>query len=331
MSSEDPWEGLAPPDVAEVINARRVNAAIPWDFFWARGQDGRYLLVLRHSMESTPAGRLPRLRGIEIREHVVAEHEPATLIFKLLDSAQKDIFHRLCQDIVERAAAVANEREAVHVALARTWRWHHLLSGGSDGRLSIEEQQGLIGELQVLELLLLPRLNPTDAVAAWRGPLGSPKDFEVGLVGIEAKARRGTATPYVRVSSEHQLDGAGTDALFLYVAELARSPSGRGEGESVSDVARRVRRQIEVTDPAAVEPFDAMVEAAGLRWEDDYSDTRWLFGEGRLYRVGDGFPRLTASAIPAGVSTVSYAIALADCEQFRTSPADLGRAIGIKE
>ena len=64
-------------------------------------------------------------------------------------------------------------------ALSRTWRWHHLLRGGRGTLLSPEEQKGLLGELFVLERLLLPRMDASSAVTAWRGPLGAPKDFEI--------------------------------------------------------------------------------------------------------------------------------------------------------
>ena len=53
----------------------------------------------------------------------------------------------------------------------------------------------MIGELLVLESVLLPHMEASAAVTAWRGPLGSPKDFEIGRVAIEVKARRGGATP----------------------------------------------------------------------------------------------------------------------------------------
>lgn len=327
ISSDDPWRGLALPGADEALNARRVDASNPWDFFWARSHDGRYLLVLRHSAEAKPVSRLPRLREIEVQDHTATPEGPSTLTFTLLDSAQKDLFYRLCTDIVEGASGAASEREAVHIAITRTWRWYYLLSGGRDGRLSVEEQQGLIGELLVIEKLLLPALPANDAVSAWRGPLGAPKDFEIGSICIEAKGRRGASAPYVRVNSEHQLDGAGIGALFLFVAELARAPSGTPGAECVTEIARRVRQTITASDPAAARPFDTLLEAAGLKWEDDYKDAVWLIGPDRLYRTGEGFPRLTSALVPAGVSNVTYTLALAECDRFRITEDELLHAL----
>ena len=46
MMGRDPWEEIDPPSIADSVAARRVDANLPWDFFWARGVDGRALLTL---------------------------------------------------------------------------------------------------------------------------------------------------------------------------------------------------------------------------------------------------------------------------------------------
>jgi hypothetical protein len=328
--SDDPWQELTSPSAADAINARRVDADFPWGFFWARGVDGRCLLALQHAADSTPRGRLPNLKGVELAVWEGDRNGEPMLVLKLLDFSQRDIFHRLCTDIVASTSNAATEREAVQIALARTWRWHHLLRGGKDERLSLEEQKGLIGELLVMERHLLLRASALDAVSSWRGPLGAPKDFEIGRVCIEVKAHRGAAAPYVVVNSEHQLDTAGTDELFLYVVELDQAPSDAKGSFTVSDVAIRVRNRIAGIDESAVVPLDDLLSAAGFRWEDDYSDSNWTEGASRVYRVDDGFPCITTPTIMPGVSTVKYSIALAACEPFRVPVGVLASALGGK-
>ena len=63
---EDPWAEIDPPSVADSVAARRVDATLPWDFFWARGVDRRVLLTLRHATGSAPTTQLPRLSDIEV-------------------------------------------------------------------------------------------------------------------------------------------------------------------------------------------------------------------------------------------------------------------------
>jgi hypothetical protein len=326
--TDDPWKDLTPPTAAASINARRVDEENPWGFFWARGIDGKCLLVLRHAPESSPTRRLPSLKGVEVAIADGDSKDSRMLVFRLLDSKQRDIFHQLCLNIVAAGSAALTEPEAVELAIARTWRWHHLLRGGVGGRLSEDEQKGLIGELVVLDRHLLAHLSPADSLAAWRGPLGAPKDFEIGRTAIEAKARRGAATPYVLITSEHQLDGDGCDSLFLHVTDLSHAPDGTAGAFTVADLARRLRDRIAAADSAAADGFEALLAAAGFRWEDDYSDFRWVEGPSRVYAVKEGFPRVTARAIATGVSSVRYSVSLVECERFAIPATKLDEAVG---
>lgn len=313
----DPWKNLTLPLNSASLTAKRVDADGPWDFFWACGYDKKRILALKHSAENSLGSQLPMLRGVEC---LLLPEEPdgkRLLSLKLQDSSLHDIFYRLCLDIIAAASIATTEPEVVARTIARTWRWHHLLRGGSDKRLSQEEQKGLVGELIVIEKFLLPSFPPKDAVSSWRGPLGAPKDFEVGAVAIEAKARRGAAAPYISISSEHQLDRSGTEQLFLHVADLSSAVFSSADAFTVTMIAARVDKQLRTSDEVAADSFVLLLEAAGFRWEDDYSDQSWLHGTDHSYRVTEGFPAITAQNCATGVSLVHYAIALIECEPFR--------------
>ena len=325
--AKDPWEEIDTPSIADSVAARRVDANLPWNFFWARGVDGRVLLTLRHSTTSAPAAQLPRLRDIEVTLSPPDESDTQLLAFKLLDSHQRDIFQTLCQDIISAATQAESEAGAVSAALSRTWRWHHLLRGGRGTLLSPEEQKGLLGELFVLERLLLPRMDAASAVTAWRGPMGAPKDFEVARVAIEAKTRRGGATPSLSITSESQLDESGVDSLFLHVVELDEAPIDGNQGVTLHDVAERIRGRLFTLDAASSGILETRLSAAGYRMEDDYSSYRWLEGATRIYLVSDSFPRITSGEIRSGVSNVRYSVSLADCEPFATSVSALDNAL----
>jgi hypothetical protein len=265
---------------------------------------------------------LPRLRGIEVD----LTHETSgecVLNFRLLDVAHRDIFFRLCQDIVASASEAKSEKAAVAITLQRTWRWHHLLRGGADQRLSEEEQKGLIGELVVLERYLFSVLTPRDAVTAWHGPMQAPKDFEIGRICIEVKAHRPGASPSVLISSEHQLDDTDLKGLVLVVMALDRAALGAPDQFTLTDVATRVRDRIEECDPSVLAEFESRLSAAGFRWADDYSDTPWIEGPIALYRVTGQFPRIVALGITPGVQQVTYSISLMNCQQYRVTESDL--------
>jgi hypothetical protein len=327
---DDPWKDIAFPASEAMVNARRVDAGSKWDFFWARSMDRRCLLVLEHAPESTTQKRLPRLKGIDVS---ISDYEKGrkVLIFKLQDDTFKDIFFELCSDIIRAASDAGDEKDAVARALARTWRWHHLLRGGSDGRLSGEEQKGLIGEILALRELILPALQPLDALNTWRGPLDAPKDFEIGRHCIEAKARRSAAHPCVNISSIAQLDTSGIEGLYLFVVDLDLAPAGTEGSRTVTDYATELRDTLVTRDGAAGEPLDMLLSAGGFRWSDDYSDFSWVEGQRRIYRVAADFPRLCPANISPGIIEAKYSIGLQDCEPFRVDRETLYRETGLEE
>jgi hypothetical protein len=329
MMTEDPWAEIGKPSSTSHLAMRRVSAAARWDFFWGKDIAGKCLLVLSHDAASTPSGKLPNPRGLSVELTEPVDGRRA-LLLKLQDGSQRDIFHKLALDVMGAADGSAIEQEAVSVVLARTWRWHHLLKGGGGGKLGDEEQKGLIGELLVIKRHLLPTISPLAAISAWHGPLGAPKDFEIGRIAIEAKARRGAATPFVQISSEHQLDTSGVDRLFLHVVELDRASDSSDPANTVSiaSVSDEIRSWIDAADRTAGEMFEACLVSAGVERTSDYSDDLWVEGRTRLFDVTDGFPRITPQNAGNGIRGVRYAIDLAVCEPFGVLLPILGEEIG---
>lgn len=325
--SDDPWSKLATPDSPDAISARRVDADGRWNFFWARDSENRLLLVLRYNPDAAPHARLPRLRGIEVFVYTDEVGGFPSLALRLREGALRDLFYRLCIDIIASTGDARTEREAVAIALARTWRWHHLLRGGGDTLLSSEEQKGLIGELLVLESYFLPVMSPSAALTAWRGPLGEAKDFLVGRVAVESKAHGDGAAASVRISSEFQLDDSGLDRLFLHVSVLDPAGADDEDDFTISDVAERIRSRLLAIDTHFSDQYDALLMAAGFRKEDDYSRIRWKGGKRGIYWVHDSFPRLIPSGVPAGISSVTYNLEIAPCGSSLVDPAALLTAV----
>jgi len=240
------------------------------------------------------------------------------LILKLLDAAHQDIFLILAYDLMQISETRESESDALAVALARTWRWHHLLKGGGTGKLGSDEQKGLVGELLVLKRHLLPMMPVHAAIDSWKGPFGSPKDFEIGRLAIEVKARRGASAPFVVISSEHQLDTSGCDCLLLHVVELDKVSRGAdsAKGVSIASLARDIRQRISTIDYSALDLFDASLMSSGVSDTDEYLDDWWVEGRSRIYEVRDDFPRVVPSMTGLGVRNVQYALNLVAAEVF---------------
>jgi hypothetical protein len=326
-TSDDPWRDLTPPDTTSTLAGRRVSDEPgPAAFYWLLDRNRSRILGLKHASACVPKDQMPKIQGLHL-EDVADDDANGTLLVRLVDAAQVDLFYRLCTDIIDSASGATSPQASVSAVLHRTWRWHHLLRGGTDGRMTPHVQQGLIGELRVLETELAPRMPISEAVEAWTGPFGSPRDFEIGASAIEAKARRGGAEPFITISSEHQLDATDVERLLLHVINLNR-PAPDTEGFCVTDVVERIRDMIERENPAVLDAFEARLLAVGYRPEDDYADSLWTETDRRLYDVREHFPRIEAHELRSGVSGVSYRISMVECVDFEVSSAEIDSLMG---
>ena len=328
MTSDDPWEGIEASAARSQISARRIPDAGSggWGMYWGVDAERHCLLILQCGSADRRSHRLPRLRGLSVDSSKTEDGLGERVVIRLTDGEQRDVFHRFCVDVVEATRVSRTAREAVERFLARTWRWHRLLRSGRDGRLSDDEQKGLIGELRVIERRLLRMTGARKAVEGWTGPLGAPKDFQFGLVVIEAKARSPQSSD-VSISSLNQLDPGRATRLFLSVTEVAGALDNSAGAVTVTDVAARVRAAITGLDTSATTLFEERLAAVGFDWEDDYADSYWVVGDETLYEVMAGFPHITPSMVPAAVDHVRYTISLSGCENFRVPAATLGEAI----
>lgn len=328
MKTDDPWNEIRPPEKTGDISARRIPSigSHEWGLYWAIDSQRHRLLILQHRSLHRPSHRLPKLRGLKVEVFPTEDEAGGRVVIRLMDHELSEVFLRFCLDIVDATHNSRSEREAIERFLVRAWRWHHLLRSGADGRLSEREQRGLIGELYVLERHLLSAIGAANAVQAWVGPLGAPKDFEIGWVSVEAKTRTPQVST-VRISTPTQLDSNETLRLFLHVTEVARAPNEAAPTLTVTDMVTRVRDTVTALDESAMVTFDERLNATGFDRNDDYSDHPWLIGPESIFEIKEGFPRITPAIVPPGVGDVRYVISLPSCEDFRVEQMTLAQAL----
>lgn len=308
IASDTPWSGLE----AGKVDTRRVHASARWNWFWAVMPRTDVALVLQLSNLPDPIPDLPKLRNLEIRFQTL--QGGPILYIRLKDSAQLELFETLCRDVIAAGELANTEAEALERTIRRTFRWHYLLRGGTAEALAEEAQKGLIGEIEVLKLLIA-NLGAKAAMEAWTGPSGAPKDFELKTDCIEVKARRGASQPFVKISNEHQLADVPGRRLWLGViaVDKVQPPHGRTLTEYVDEVTEFLQR----TEPSAIMDWDVHLADAGYDVMHDYSPWRWIISPPVFHGVTENFPRIT-TPVPLGVSGVTYALALSACTPFST-------------
>lgn len=308
ISNDTPWSGLE----AGKVDTRRVDASARWNWFWAVMPRADVALVLQLSKLPEPIPDLPKLRNLEIRFQTLPGGP--ILYIRLKDSAQLELFETLCRDVIAAGELANTEIEVLEKAIRRTFRWHYLLRGGRIEALTEEAQKGLIGEIEVLKLLVA-NLGAKAALEAWTGPSGAPKDFELKADCIEVKARRGASQPFVKIANEYQLADVPGRRLWLGVlaVDKVQPPHGRTLTEYVDEITELLER----TEPSTIMDWDLHLADAGYDVLNDYSPWRWVVSFPEFHTVAEGFPRITAP-VPLGVSGVTYALALSACMPFRT-------------
>lgn len=308
IPNDTPWSGLE----AGKVDTRRVSASARWNWFWAAMPSADVALVLQLTDLPNPAPDLPKLRNLEIRFQTLPGGP--ILYIRLKDNAQLELFETLCRDVMAAGELAGNEAEALERAIGRTFRWHYLLRGGKLDVLSEEAQKGLIGEIEVLKLLIAT-LGAKPALTAWTGPSGAPKDFELKVDCIEVKARRGASQPFVKISNEYQLSDVPCRSLWLAIlaVDKVQPPNGRTLTEHVDEVTDLLQR----TEPSVIMDWDMHLADAGFDVLHDYSAWRWIVSSPEFHAVAEGFPRI-AAPVPLGVAGVTYTLALSACTPFRT-------------
>lgn len=302
-ATTDPWSKLSNDD------ARRVNMAGQFDFFWVVLEKNTPGLMLRLPQQPLLPPKLPKLKNLSLSFRK-AGALPAFVI-ALNERSQIEIFEALCRDVVSAGEAAENVEDALLRAVQRTQRWHYLLRGGSRRGLSVEEQRGLVGELAFLREVAVG-ISPEAAIEAWKGPSKASKDFEFIGCCVEVKARRVAAKPFVSISSEEQLADVEGCRLFLKVWNIssAISPDGLSLHDHIKMTAAHFEDSV-----TAFDQWEEAIFATGYDPDNDYSERRWHLGGFQIFEVIEGFPRVSVP-LPFGVEMVRYSLSLEACSNF---------------
>lgn len=236
----------------------------------------------------------------------------------LRDPTFEDLFSVLGEEIVSTVRLAPGTREAARAIGRCIARWRRFTEHHHRG-LSDEEVQGLVGELVVLARCI-GRLGPRAAVAGWTGPEDALRDFELPDASIEVKTYRSDSGTAVRINDPQQLDDEGVRPVYLAAVRLARmESSGRRLPEFIAGTAQLIDEEAEAADL-----FDERLAACGYLpvHASAYTD-RFVAEQVALYRVRPGFPRLSASQMPAGVENVHFSIQLAALGEFAVDPVGI--------
>jgi len=174
--------------------------------------------------------------------------------------------------------------------------YHELLRG--IGRLSDQEEVGLIGELLVLDRLV-GSFGGAVAVGSWRGAISEEHDFGLPADDVEVKTTTSEARRHW-VGTATQLEPTVGRPLWLLSLQVTGAGVG---GSSLSDLVSQVRSKL--LDGPVRSLFDERLSRVG--WRDNHAKLyvrRFrLRTDPAVFRVGPTFPAITPAKLSsAGVS-----------------------------
>lgn len=304
MPDNSLWDAIAVP--RSDFNVRRVdcNAAVP--VYWGRDTDGGCLFIIElegdHTTEYRRNAVAAKGIGVDLRS---GDQGRQHLVLKLERHVNRDLFDGLCRTLASNLGQATDSAIALAITLAHIRRWKSFLAGRAQ-TMSAEEVRGLFAELAFLLELAERTSFGIAAVEAWLGPDRSHQDFLIANSAVEIKAVTGRERNAIRMSSEDQLE-ALCDRLFLRMYRLSSMPDADG-ARSLNEIVGECQERFADTDGA--EPLDQKLLAYGYVPLPDYDNPRFVISEVRSFRVGNDFPRLVRSGLPAGIMRVGYDIAL---------------------
>ena len=261
-----------------------------------------------------------RLSGPDIGPGRVA------VLVSLRDKDCEDLFGMLCDHLLSKVRTHIDAKVAINAVVDEIDRWRRFMERHRR-MLDTQAVIGLIGELAVLERLIA-RIGKAAAIAAWRSPQGSLRDFELPDATIEVKSFSMSAGGLVHINDPLQLEPDDGKSLFLACQEVVPVDEG---AERLPDHVGRVRTAIG-SDSGLTGDFERLLADSGYlpAHEPEYREG-FRLGDLRVFAVTEGFPRLGPSAIPLGVKNVRFALAVASLASYEVDAmASIGR-LGPRE
>ena len=272
------WKKLAEGPVAPT--QIRVAGDHPLDLF--AQIDGQRRVGLLAISDAEPE-RPPTYVAVEILVGQRADGRWATSI-SLAQPGLLPMFATMCDQIVEQGRGLPSGTSAASFVLAQVARWHRLLALGRDGLLSVEEQQGIFGELEILREAAA-RFCLDAASLGWKGPEDAHQDFDLPSGLVEVKTIQSGA-PAISISSLEQLDIDG-GRLSIAVVDLVRCARGTG-GSSLADAVASLRDLL-TPSPVALQQFEGQLQKAGYVDRDEYDAVEYRISRIRWFVVRDHY------------------------------------------
>jgi hypothetical protein len=273
----------------------------------------RSLLIEINSDEVNEIGKIPEINGwshsIVSRKISGSQKKYLQIVGDFVGTT--NISEMVIGDLAQRIISL-QKRDQLIIIISKTLKEWKLFFSSTD-ILSKNTEQGLVGELSWLHLMIRQGEDLRDVIENWTGSDKTRHDFEFNDVHFEIKTTT-RKDRHVKISSEHQLNNKGLKKLYLVVYKYNVFSSNTPTLPELYD---------EIISLALNEPDlqnRIMEQCAKLGYNHSkkvlYRNKFELDGEVEIYKVLDKFPKLLKNTKMIGIDNISYSLDLDVCHQF---------------
>lgn len=265
--------------------------------------EGHLSIFMLISPSRPPAVKQSKAVSVSIEEYPDGQWR---LEFRLNDSRYYPMFKAFYEDVFESTWNVKLEDAAAKfIEIYNRWK----CAFSTDGfPLTKEEVQGLIGEMCVIDEILLKIYDPKTVLDGWMLTQNGKQDFVFSDAWYEVKSTH-VGSNTVVITSAEQLD-CTTDG-YLSVVKLKNTSVNDEKKVNLSIIINRLLKTFD--DFNCGEEFLMKLAELGLS-SDKYDDQVYEIIELEQYAVKDGFPCLKRSTLSPAIGLVQYELYL---EQLR--------------
>lgn len=261
--------------------------------------------------------KFPHWKGVEIETATLPAYgsdTPFVALFQLPNSAD-DIFEIVVEDLRRQLKAAKCNADSLPVIINVLAKWKNFFASNKELVMTEKRQQGLYGELLFLSECL--DSYGLESVSHWAGSEDETHDVYFGSHAVEVKTTSIQAPYFASISSEYQMDNSDLPGkLFLRFYALRTSQSG---GETLPERVAILRGRLH-ENLSELQKFDEKLKKYG--YFDEVTDS-YTIGyyqrDNYCFSVEDGFPKITKSNLPQGVSDLTYRISIALCIPYAQS------------
>lgn len=279
-------------------------------------------VMLPKNCTKEPLNRFPKWHGIEfaydhITEYQNQNNENEYIIISQSKDYDSGIFEIIANDITEQLEKISTQKKMISCLSDTLSKWKKFFALNSDVIMSEQLQEGLYGELLVLEKLIFNFGD--EAVTYWSGADKETHDFYVNGSAIEVKTTSAKSNEKIRISSEHQLNPKDLEnTLFLYVNMVRKSQS---DGTTLPDIVKFIHSGLS-------EPYRSLFEEKLFKYGYISScEERYTLGfhlrSHKTYKVDEFFPSIVPDNLDNGISEVTYSLDLNTCTGFVTEWSEI--------